>query len=230
MDVLITIIKAIDDPFLLSVILLVFMLAFIFKRQIIKAVKTVYYSAEVSTKYKIISLANHDVFPTMTRVKNEVGTMKFYTGKEFDRVKTLMCFDFTKHKVQHCSKRMKDIIEIPDIDSMSKNALKKLVFDQQNLMHEDYITAVKKEWDLRGVDRDDIDYVIHLFEKFRYDVVASFENRINGIFSNDNYNTNFKLMLAVFEMWSMGIDLLPRDMLTTFESLNGKFKNLTYRK
>ena len=35
-------------------------------------------------------------------------------------------------------------------------------------------------------------------------------------------------MLAVFEMWAMGIDLLPRDMLTTFESLNGKFKDIKY--
>ena len=230
MDVIITIIQAIDDPVLLSITLLVFMLAFVFKNQIVKGIKTVYESANISTQYKIISLQNHDVFPTMNRVKNEVGTMKFYTGKEFDRVKTLMCYDFTKHKVAHCSKRMKAIIEVPNIDAMSRNALKKLVFDEQNLMHQDYIEAIKKEWDIRGVDRDDIEYVIHLFEKFRYDVVASFENRINGIFSNDNYNTNFKLMLAVFEMWSMGIDLLPRDMLTTFESLNGKFKNLTYRK
>ena len=230
MDVIIAIIQAIDDPVLLSITLLVFMLAFVFKNQIVKGIRTVYESANISTQYKIISLQNHDVFPTMNRVKNEVGTMKFYTGKEFDRVKTLMCYDFTKHKVAHCGKRMKAIIEIPNIDSMNKNALKKLVFDEQNLMHQDYIEAIKKEWDIRGVDRDDIEYVIHLFEKFRYDVVASFENRINGIFSNDNYNTNFKLMLAVFEMWSMGIDLLPRDMLTTFESLNGKFKNLTYRK
>lgn len=230
MDVIITIIQAIDDPVLLSIVLVVFMLAFVFKNQIVRGIKTIYESANISTKYKIVSLKNHDVFPTMNRVKNEVGTMKFYTGKEFDRVKTLMCYDFTKHKVAHCGKRMKAIIEIPNIDSMDKNALKKLVFDEQNLMHQNYIEAIKKEWDIRGVDRDDIEYVIHLFEKFRYDVVASFENRINAIFSNDNYNTNFKLMLAVFEMWSMGIDLLPRDMLTTFESLNGKFKNLTYRK
>lgn len=230
MDVIVTIIQAIDDPLLLSMTLLVFMLAFVFKNQIVKGIKTVYESANISTQNKVISLQNHDVFPTMNRVKNEVGTMKFYTGREFDRVKTLMCYDFTKHKVAQCSKRMKAIIEIPNIDSMSRNALKKLVFDEQNLMHQDYILAIKKEWDIRGVDREDIDYVIHLFEKFRYDVIASFENRINGIFSNDNYNTNFKLMLAVFEMWSMGIDLLPRDMLTTFESLNGKFKNLTYRK
>ena len=35
-------------------------------------------------------------------------------------------------------------------------------------------------------------------------------------------------MLAVLEMWAMGIDLLPRDMSTTFESLNGKFKDIKY--
>ena len=156
--------------------------------------------------------------------------MKFYTDKKFDRVKTLMCFDFTNHKVIQCSKRMEDIVNIPKIDTMGRNALKKLIFDEQNLMHQGYIEAIKVEWRSRGIEEDDINYVIHLFEKFRYDVVASFENRINAIFSNDSYSTNFELMLAIFEMWAMGIDLLPRDMSTTFESLNGKFKNLKYRR
>ena len=95
-------------------------------------------------------------------------------------------------------------------------------------MHEAYIVDIKEEWAYKGVKVDDIDYVIRLFEKFRYDVVASFENRINAIFANEDYDSNFKLMLAVFEMWSMGIDLLPRDMSTTFEALNGKFKDLKY--
>ncbi len=231
MDVIVKIIQTIEDPLLLSLILIVITLVWIFKTPIAKGVKDLLKKQpKEPRKKKIISLKNHDVFPTMNRVRNEVANMKFYTDKRFDRVKTRMCYDFTNHKVIECTKRMDDLIEIPRIDVMSRNSLKKLIFDEQNLMHHDYIEAIKKEWELRGVEEDDIEYVIHLFEKFRYDVVASFENRINAIFSNDNYETNFELMLAIFEMWSMGIDLLPRDMSTTFEALNGKFKNLTYRK
>tara|TARA_R110000744_G_scaffold151974_2_gene265798 strand:+ start:511 stop:816 length:306 start_codon:yes stop_codon:yes gene_type:complete len=51
--------------------------------------------------------------------------------------------------------------------------------------------------------------------------------RINSAYRSKAHNKdNFSLMLAVLEMWAMGIDLLPRDMHTTFESLNGKFKEL----
>ena len=95
-------------------------------------------------------------------------------------------------------------------------------------MHVRYIKAIRENWDSRGIPKDDVDYIVHLFETFRYDVVNSFEHRINSIFSASYHKDNFDLMLAVFEMWAMGIDLLPRDMQTTFENLNGKFKNIDY--
>jgi len=230
MDVLIAIIEAIDNPIMLSLVLIILATLFIFKNTLIKTVKDIGQKTEVSKQVKVIALKNHDLFPTMNRVRYEVANMKFYTGGKFDEVKTRMCYDFTNHKVIQCSIRMEDLIEIPGIDAMSRNALKKLVFDEQNLMHQDYIKAIKKEWDLRGVEESDIDYIVRLFESFRYDVVASFENRINAIFSNESYKNNFELMLAIFEMWAMGIDLLPRDMSTTFETLNGKFKDLKYNK
>jgi hypothetical protein len=97
-------------------------------------------------------------------------------------------------------------------------------------MHENYIDDIRRIWITRKIDPNDVDYIIALFEKFRYDVVNSFEHRITGIFASHLYKTNFSLTLAVFEMWAMGIDLLPRDMQTTFENLNGKFKNIDYER
>ena len=114
------------------------------------------------------------------------------------------------------------------IDDMDRDELKKLILDEQNNMHREYIKAIRIEWDLKGVEVGDVDYVIHLFEKFRYDVIVSFEHRINSIFGSTYNENNFELMLAVLEMWAMGIDLLPKDMQTTFESLNGKFKDIKY--
>jgi len=123
---------------------------------------------------------------------------------------------------------MKNLLNTRNIDNMNKDKLKLFVLDEQRFMHEEYINSIIKEWKLKGIESEDIDYIVRLFEKFRYDVVVSFEHRINSIFGNSYNDTNFSLMLAVFEMWAMGIDLLPRDMQTTFESLNGKFKNLKY--
>ena len=139
-----------------------------------------------------------------------------------------MCYDFTKHKSIKCSARMLEIVRTKDIDTMDRDKLKKFILLEQGDMHREYIKAIRIEWDLKGVNPQDVDYVIHLFEKFRYDVIVSFEHRINSIFGSTYNKDNFALMLAVLEMWAMGIDLLPRDMSTTFESLNGKFKDIKY--
>lgn len=179
-------------------------------------------------KRLIIELENHDIFSTLVRVRNEVANLKFYTHGEYDKIKTRMCYDFTKHKSIKCSARMLELIRTRGIDEMDRDELKKLILDEQNYMHREYIKSIRIEWDLKGVDPQDVDYVIHLFEKFRYDVIVSFEHRINSIFGSSYNKDNFSLMLAVLEMWAMGIDLLPRDMSTTFESLNGKFKDIKY--
>lgn len=179
-------------------------------------------------KRLIVELENHDIFSTLMRVRNEVANLKFYTHGEYDRVKTRMCYDFTKHKALKCNARMMDILRIRRIDHMDRDELKRLILEEQNAMHREYIKAIRIEWDLKGVEPEDVDYVIHLFEKFRYDVIVSFEHRINSIFGSTYNNNNFELMLSVLEMWAMGIDLLPRDMQTTFESLNGKFKDIKY--
>jgi hypothetical protein len=189
-------------------------------------IKTLFKKKE--KKRLIIELENHDIFATLDRVRTEVANLKFYTHGEYDKVKTRMCYDFTKHKSIKCSSRMLDIIRTKGIDSMDRDKLKKLILLEQGDMHREYIKSIRIEWDLKGVSPQDVDYVIHLFEKFRYDVIVSFEHRINSIFGSTYNKDNFSLMLAVFEMWAMGIDLLPRDMSTTFESLNGKFKDIKY--
>jgi hypothetical protein len=176
----------------------------------------------------IIELENHDIFPTLDRVRNEVANLKFYTHGQYDKVKTRMCYDFTKHKSLTCSGRMLAILKRKDIDNLNRDELKKLLLDEMNYMHIEYIRDIKLDWDSRGISPQDVDYVIHLFEKFRYDVIVSFERRINSIFGSTYNKDNFDVMLAVLEMWAMGIDLLPRDMSATFESLNGKFKDIKY--
>ena len=184
----------------------------------------------VKKSRKIKDLQNHDVFNTLGRVRGEVGMMKFYTNGEYDKVKSRMCYDFTKFKALKCYSKMTQILEVKDIDTMSKNKLKKLILEEQHIMHREYIKDIKQFWKMKGIKPKDVDYVIHLFEKFRYDVIVSFEHRINSIFGSSYNEDNFAIMLAVLEMWAMGIDLLPRDMQTTFESLNGKFKDIKYLK
>lgn len=175
----------------------------------------------------INKLKDHDIFSTCSRVKTEVHLMKFYTDGEYDATKTRMCGDFARHKVEVCSKRIEEFVS-DELLKINPDALKKLIFAFQAAMHEEYVSKIKTDWFSKGIPQEDVDYVIMLFEKFRYDVIMSFENRINAIFGSTYHKDNFDRVLAVLEMWSMGIDLLPKDMLTTFETLNGRFKQIKY--
>lgn len=176
---------------------------------------------------KISKLKDHDIFSTCLRVKTEVNLMKFYTDGEFDTTKTKMCGDFARHKVEVCSKRIEQFVS-DDLYKINSDALKRLIIAEQTAMHEEYVAKIKVDWLSKGIKQDDVDYVVRLFEKFRHDVIVSFEHRINSIFGSTYHRDNFDRVLAVLEMWSMGIDLLPKDMLTTFETLNGKFKQIKY--
>ena len=219
--------ESIENPYLVTAIILVISLAVIYKEAIIKNVIGRLWKKKKPVQ-KIQDLLQHDVFATLERVTLEVKVMKFYTSKEYDKVKSRMCYDFTKNKSRTCAMHMKNIARYSKLETMTNMELKNFIIKSQTEMHKDYVENTRNFWIAKGIKNKDVDHVIHLFETFRYDVVSSFEHRIESIFGSSFHRTNFDKVLAVFNMWAMGIDLLPRDMQVTFEGLNGKFKNIKY--
>ena len=207
-----------------SLVILVLSFMWIFKKNIPTWVNIF---LSVKNKLTIKSLEHHDIFNTCARVEKEVSFMKFYTHGEYDISKSKMCKDFVKYKIKVCSESFNDILK-DDIEKMDSDQFKMYIIDAQTQMHVKYIDAIVKEWREKGIPEEDIKYVIELFEKFRYDVVKAFEYRINSIFSTTSHKNNTRRLLAIFEMWAFGIDMLPRDMQVTFETLNGRFKKIKY--
>ena len=218
--------KLIDNPYLTSIITLIISLALIFRKSIADSVNKLF-----KRKKKVVrieDLLQHNVFNSLEAVSQEVKVMKFYTNKDYDRVKSIMCYDFTKSKAKVCASHMKQMLLNPKLKRMKNIELKNFIIDAQNNMHKEYVDSVKEIWMSKGIKEEDVNYVIHLFEVFRYDVIASFTKSIESIFGSGFHDTNFDKILAVLNMWSMGIHLLPKDMQITFENLNGKFKNINY--
>ena len=191
------------------IIVILLGLVFILKDDFIALIKKIKFPSKKSKDVvlKISDLKNHNIFNTCDRVKKEVHIMKFYTHKVFDTTKTKMCFDFTKHKVDVCKKGFLELIKNKSLYKISADELKKIILDKQNELHIQYIGDIKKEWLSKGIKEEDVEYVIDLFEKFRYDVICSFEHRINSIFGSTFHSDNFERLLAVFEMWAMGIEI-----------------------
>jgi len=210
-------------PYLLFIVIVLGILTYYFHKDISKLI-----TRKWSKENDIKDLKSHDIFNTLQRVKQDVSHMKFYTNGVFDANKSRMCSDFAKFKCNVCSDSFVEFLD-NDFSKINSDELKQLVLSEMWGMHREYIKQIRAFWLEKGINNEDVDYVIELFEKFRYDVVVSFQNRINGIFSSSYHKNNFEKILACYEMYSMGIDLLPKDMLTTFEALNGRFANIKYK-
>ena len=214
----------IEGSLISSLVILVLAFMFLFKKDIPVWINRV---LSLKNKLTINSLQHHDLFNTCVRVEKEVSLMKFYSHGQYDIIKSKMCKDFVKYKIKICTKGFEDILKV-NIEGITPDAFKKYIIDSQNKMHVDYINAIREDWRGRNISEDNIKYVVELFETFRYDVVKAFEYRINSIFSSTSHTNNTRRLLAIFEMWAFGIDILPRDMHTTFETLNGIFKEIDY--
>ena len=228
-DLLNTLVRKVDNQYLILTIIIITITFVIFKKSIQRTFKGIYFSKVGKSNIKISALIDHDIFSTFSRVVGEVSNIRFYTSNEYDKTKSRMCHDFARQKAISCQFLMKDIIKTKGISEMSTDTLKKLILERQTQMHTHYVKEIRTLWLSRGISPENVDHVISLFEGFRFDVVQSFEHRISAIFGSSFHPNNFERILAVFDMWSMGIDLLPKDMKTTFETLNGKFKDIDYR-
>ena len=175
----------------------------------------------------IKSLKSHDIFSTLQRVKQEAMFLKFYSHSKYDETKSRMCSDFVKFKCSVCSDKFKDFLD-HDFSKLSSDELKQLILSSLWNMHANYINEIKNHWLDKGIKHEDVNYVIELFELFRHGVVMGFQYRVEAIFSCEHYDSHFKKILACYNIFAFGIDLLPKDLQDTFESINGKFTNIKY--
>ena len=175
----------------------------------------------------IKSLKSHDLFSTLQRVKQEAMFLKFYSHGIFDETKSRMCTDFVKFKSDVCNEKFEEFLN-HDFTKLSSDELKQLTLSSLWNMHQIYIDKIRTNWLSKGIKKDDVDYVIQLFESFRYPVVIGFQHRVDAIFSCEHYDNHFKKILACYNIFSFGIDLLPKDLQDTFEAINGKFSAINY--
>ena len=207
-------------------LLLIIATIYILKEPIGSVIKKLFTKKESSTQ-RFSDLKNHDIFNTCERIKHEIKFMKFYTHGKFDAVKTKMCADFTNFKATVSSKRFKEFLD-KDLHTLTYDQLKSEILREMGDMHAEYIQLTRSHWLSKGISNADVDYIIEIFERFRYDVIVSFQHRIEATFATTLHKTKYDKVLAVYDMFAMGIDLLPKDMQTTFEAVNGKFTNIPY--
>ncbi len=213
-------------PVLTSIIILLGLLYWKFKEPIDSVVKKII-NKKLGPDEQITNLKSHDIFNTFNRVKQDIKVIRFYSDGEFDLSKTRMCQDFTNFKCDVCTVHFSKLIDETN-EKMNSDELKAKVLTALTTMHDEYIFATRNKWLDKGIPKNDVEYVIELFERFRNPVIQSFFRRTDAIFSSTYHYTNFDKLLACLDVFSVAVDLLPKDLQETFETVNGKFKDIKY--
>lgn len=177
---------------------------------------------------KIKQLQYHDMFKVIDQVRNQLKHQKFYCDKELDATKTQMFVDFMNFKLD--AVRDSFIILINKaIDSKDNDMLKNQVFDAIYGSIEIYTEQTEIHFVKSGVPYTDAVYTVELFERWRLDTVGAIGKQINSIFASNYHKTKFENLLAVLEIISIAIALIPKDGVAAFNSMNGKFMTIKYK-
>lgn len=213
------------SPIMIFILVILAIILYYFHKPLQEILNNI--SFKKTKKQDIKSLKSHDIFPTLQRVKQEALFLKFYSHGKYDETKSRMSADFVRFKCDVCYEKFENFLDT-DINKLSNDTLKQEVLTTMWDMHNEYVRQIKEHWIDKGITKKEVDYVIELFERFRHDVVVSFQHRIDSIFACEHYDNNFEKILATYNVFAMGIDLLPKDLLTTFENINGRFTNIIY--
>ena len=205
-----------------------------FKKRIFKLVSTVINNFSVSFEYKneaarIKGLKYHDIFRTIERVRIITNKQKFFHRDGIDTTKSAMFNDFMTFKLDAIKYHFNILIE-KTAETKDNDHLKALCFDAVTETSTEYLNKTKIHFLEAGISGKDADYVIDLFERWRLETITSVQHRINSVFSSKFHTTRYENVLAVLELISMAIDLIPKDGIGAFDSFNGKFKNIEYKK
>ena len=85
--------------------------------------------------------------------------MRFYSHGNYDSVKTKMCYDFTVFKTEVCHARFEKLLQ-RDLNKINVDRLKNEILEEMNEMHIEYINKTTTHWLSKGLDVDDVDYIV----------------------------------------------------------------------
>jgi len=180
-------------------------------------------------KKQLKSLINNDIFNTIDRVRSITKHTTFENHGKIDNNKSLMFQDFMTFKLDAVENQFRSFLENIQED-INVDALKSDIFNLANNIVEEYISNTKEHFYGKGIGHEDCEYIVDLFEKWRFETIDSVAYRVNSIFASTSHTGKFEKLLGSLEAFSIAIHLIPKDGIASFEEMNGRFKDLNYSK
>jgi hypothetical protein len=169
-------------------------------------------------------LKYHDVFNTITFNQSLViDKIKF----KKDPVKTEIFKDFINIRLKYLRKECYKLIDDKSYKG-SPEQFKSLV---KNSITEGLRDTRDNTEDLlldKGLSKEQVAFMLYLFDEWHGPIHDSVQNRIDAVFQNGYYKTNFQKLIAIFEVFAMEVELTTTNGIKSFESVNGYFKSVKH--
>jgi len=180
----------------------------------------------------IKDLKYHSVFLTAENVLKKVDGLDFTTYDGYDETKTRLLKKLIHLKIETVRLRFSEFLQKDGLDKVSSPQLKLMVASTLSTLVNEYNDkAIRVMNEEMGIDLKDAKFLVDKYEEFREYIVDAFVDELRVIVMDDNYNDNFERLNTILYTVSISLSIIPRDVVATFNDINGKFKkynNISY--
>jgi hypothetical protein len=165
------------------------------------------------------------MFLTGDKVLQRIEKIDFTTFDGYDEVKSKLLKKLIQLKIDTVKLRFSEFLKIKDLDKVKQSQLKLMVATTlSNLVNEYNDKAIKVMSEEMGIGLTDAKFLVDKYEEFREYITRAFVEELTIIVMDDNYIDNFERLNTILYTVSISLSIIPRDVVETFNNVNGKFK------
>ena len=171
----------------------------------------------------ITELKYHRLFQVIEQVEQRVEGIEFVTHGKIDKVKTMLMNLLIQEKLNTVNIVFTKFLDDAELRVCSGNALRSKVAAALRSLVGNYNDNARDLFVDVGVGEEDASYLIDAYEEYRLDLVNGFLESLDDICTNDDYSSNYDKLNAIYELISLSIYLIPKDVKIALDSVNGRF-------
>ena len=180
---------------------------------------------------KIKELSYHSMFLVCDKVLKRVDAIDFTTYNGYDEVKSKLLKKLIQLKIRTVKKRFLELLNNDKLDKMEQHQLKFLVATTlSNLVNEYNENALRIMTEEMDVKVGDARFLVEKYEQFREYIVEAFVDELDTIVMDDNYSNNFDRLNTILYTVSISLSIIPRDVVATFNNVNGRFRKYSQKR
>jgi len=208
--------------FLTFLILVLVVLSYVtikFKETITELIKKSKHNRDIN------DLIYHSMFLTSDKVLQRIDKIDFTTFDGYDEVKSKLIKKLIQLKIDTVKLRFGEFLKTKDLDKVKQSQLKLMVATTlSNLVNEYNDKAIRVMSEEMGIEVKDAKMLVDKYEEFREYIVNAFVDELSVIVMDDNYIDNFERLNTILYTVSISLSIIPRDVVETFNNVNGTFK------